>query len=69
VPLLRFAFRRDELAVENAFLELVVFFFMAVRFLGAAFFGARFFALNCLLEVRLDFFAFLPFFLVAIFAV
>jgi hypothetical protein len=65
----RSTFRRDELAVKNVFLELVVLFFVAARFLGAAFFGARFFALNCLLEVRLDFFAFVPFFLVAIFAV
>jgi len=65
----RSTFRRDELAVKNVFLELAVFFFVAARFLRAAFFGARFFALNCLLEVRLDFFAFVPFFLVAIFAV
>jgi hypothetical protein len=65
----RSTFRREELAVESGFRELVAFFFAAVRFLGAAFFGARFFALNCLLEVRLDFFAFVPFFLVAIFAV
>ena len=68
VPLLRFSFRRDELAVENAFLELVVFFFVAVRFLDAAFVSARV-AFDFLPEVRLDFFAFLSFFLVAVCAV
>jgi hypothetical protein len=67
--LVRSTFRREALAVENAFRDLVAFFFAAVRFLGAAFFTARFFALDCLLEVRLDFFAFSPFFLVAILAV
>jgi hypothetical protein len=65
----RSTFRLEELAVENAFRELVAFFFAAVRFLGAVFFSAGFFALDGLLEVRLDFFAFSPFFLVAIFAV
>ena len=67
--LLRFAFCGEELAVEDAFLELVIIFFEVVRFLGVAFLGARFFALDCLPDIGLDFFAFLPFFLVAIFAV
>jgi hypothetical protein len=67
--LLRFTSRREEPAVGNAFLELAVFFFVAVGFLAAAFFSAGFFAFNFLPEVGLDFFAFLPFFLVAICAV
>ena len=62
-------FRREELVVESAFLERAVFFFVAVPFLSAAFFRARFFGCDFLLEVCLDFVAFLPFFLVAIFAV
>ena len=66
---LRFTFRREDPAVETTLLDLAVFFFVAVRFLGAAFFSARFFALDFLPVVRLDFFAFLPVFLVAIFAV
>jgi len=64
----RSTFRREELAVENAFRELFAFFFAAVPFLGTAFVSARV-AFNFLPEVRLDFFAFLPFFLVAISAV
>lgn len=69
MPLLRFALRRGALAVETDPLELAVFFFAPVCFLGAAFFAGRFFAGDFLLEVGLDFFAFVPFFLVAICAV
>lgn len=66
--LVRSTFRREELVLENAFREVVAFFFAAVRFLGALFVSARV-AFDFLPEVCLDFFAFLPFFLVAICAV
>ncbi len=61
--------RCEELAVPSALLALDGAFFLAVSFFEAPLFDTRRVVVTFLLEVRLDFIAFLPFFLVAIFAV
>ena len=68
--LLRVTFRRKGMSVTTVFLELAALpFFFAVGFFGTCFFATRLVDGTFLAEVGLDFVAFLPFFLVAIFAV
>jgi len=62
VSLARVFLRRKGPALPVALLNLVPSFFLAVGFFFPFFFDARFVAVIFLLEVRSDFFAFLPFF-------